>query len=615
MARVADPSPVVASACTALWLAAAAPASASAQVREIVRADGPLNSFFGGASVVVGDVDSDGRDDLLIGAHYDQTVGSATIHSGLDGSELRRHDGESVQAFMGMAVERLGDVDGDGIDDYVVGSPGYFDSVQQIDCGKLYVHSGATGALIWSKLGFGSGKSWGSQLAHVDDVDGDGIGDFIVNKVKGGLVQGGRVELTSGADGTTFWVFDAPVKGFDLGLQVVRMPDVDGDGIREVAVSSPHESAAGKYGRVTLLSCRTGSELWSVMGDVGDVFAVWIANGGDYDGDGFDDVAVGAPGAGPNVAGQVQFFSAVDGAKLGAIHGDWASAQFGYRFGPGFDADGDGDPDMALARYDSSLVEKLSLFDVRSDQKLVDIRGGGGAADYNGLSVAGDLDLDGFTDLVVGLPNENGAGAAIVYAFRSPPTLASVAPVRGDHHGGTAVTLLGSGFALANSLQVTFGGAAATGVVVVDDATITCVTPATASGPLDVGVSHDAGSTAAAGAFAATPATLLEGDDFLGGSFTQRTFCAQNDWLLGVLGQAPEVSIPIHPFEGVLAVSPFVVEFIVHQGTDEFDLDFTIPNDPALVSVEVLFQSLAGPQLVGAGKSGAWTNCAHLVIQ
>ena len=46
MARVADPSPVVASACTALWLAAAAPASASAQVREIVRADGPLNSFF-----------------------------------------------------------------------------------------------------------------------------------------------------------------------------------------------------------------------------------------------------------------------------------------------------------------------------------------------------------------------------------------------------------------------------------------------------------------------------------------------------------------------------------------------------------------------------------------
>jgi hypothetical protein len=351
------------------------------------------------------------------------------------------------------------------------------------------------------------------------------------------------------------------------------------------------------------------------MGDVGVGFAVWITNGGDYDGDGVDDVAVGAPGAGPKGAGQVQFLSGVDGAPLGAIVGDWASAQVGYRFGPGFDADGDGDPDLVITRFDISLVEKLSLFDVRSQQKLVDVFSGGGANEYNGFSVAGDFDHDGFTDLVVGMPDYYSSGVSIVYAFRSPPALASVAPVRGDYHGGRPVTLHGSGFALANSLQVTFGGVAATNVAVVDDATITCVTPATACGPLDVGVSHDAGSTVAAGAFAATPATLLDGDDFLGGSFTQRTLCAPNDWLLAVIGQAPEVSIPIHPFEGALAVSPFVVEFIVHQGPDEFDLGFTIPNDPALVGVEVLFQSLAGPQPVGAGKSGSWTNCAHLTIQ
>jgi hypothetical protein len=614
MARAARLAPVVPSACAALWLAAAAPATA--QVRTIVSSYGTANSWFGSSAVVVGDVDGDGRADFLVGALHDGGAGSATIRSGRDGSELRRHDGEMANSDMGAAVELVGDVDGDGVADYVVSSPKYFDPVQQVDCGKLYVFSGATGALIWSKLGFGSGKSWGSQLAYVGDVDGDGIGDFVVNKVKGGLVQGGRVELTSGADGTTFWVFDAPVKDFNLGLQVVRMPDVDGDGIREVAVSSPQDSTGGQYGRMTLLSCRTGSELWSVMGEVGDVFAVWISNGGDYDGDGVDDVAVGAPGAGPNVAGQVQFYSGVDGASLGAIIGDWASAQIGYRFSPGFDADGDGDPDLALARYDVTLVEKLSLFDARSHQKIAEIQsGGGGAADYATLLAAGDLDQDGFGDLLRGKPHEGGTGALFVDAFRSPPALASVAPVRGDHHGGTAVTLHGSGFALANSLQVTFGGVAATGVHVVDDATITCVTPATASGPLDVGVSHDAGSATAAGAFAATPATLLEGDDFLGGSFTQRTLCAPNDWLLAVIGQAPEVSIPIHPFEGALAVSPFFVEFIVHQGPDEFDLGFTIPNDPALAGVEVLFQSLAGPQLVGAGKSGTWTNCAHLVIQ
>jgi hypothetical protein len=614
MARAARLSFVVPSACAALWLAAAAPASA--QVREIVSAQGSSNyDNFGWSSCVVGDVDGDGRVDFLVGAIDDGGAGSATIRSGLDGSELRRHDGENANADMGAAVALMGDVDGDGVADYVVSSPNYYDAALLEWTGKIYVYSGASGALLWSKQGFGNSKSWATRIVCVGDADGDGIADLVLNKVSGGIVQGGRVEFASGADGTMGWTFDASVKGFWLGINLERMPDLDGDGVNEVVFTSPNDDTGGKKGRVTLLSSRTGTEIWNVMGDSNDTFAAWVSDGGDYDGDSVEDVAVGAPTAGPVLAGQVQFFSGVDGAYLGAIEGEWNNAHLGIRFSPAFDADGDGDPDIAIARTVPTPAGRLSLYDERSGQRLADLRDIGASYGFSSFARAGDLDQDGFEDLIAGMQYEFTTGAAFVYGFRSPPVLASVAPVRGDHHGGTAVTLNGSGFALANSLQVTFGGTAATNVQVLDDATITCVTPATASGPLDVGVSHDAGSTAAADVFAATPATILAGDDFLGGSFTQRTLCAPNDWLLAVIGQAPEVAIPIHPFEGVLAVSPFVVEFIVHQGTDEFDLGFTIPNDPALVGVEVLFQSLAGPQLVGAGKSGAWTNCAHLVIQ
>src|SRR5262249_23562007 len=153
-------------------------------------------------------------------------------------------------------------------------------------------------------------------------------------------------------------------------------------------------------------SCRHGVELWSVMGDPGDGFARWMANGGDYDGDGVDDVAVSAPGAASG--GEVRFISGVDGSLLGVLDGDWASAAVRNRVGPGFAADGDGDPDIASVHYEPAGLFLLSLYDERSQQKLAEIcSSGGGFGDFQGFSVAGDLDHDGFTDLIVGLPYEN----------------------------------------------------------------------------------------------------------------------------------------------------------------------------------------------------------------
>lgn len=605
--------------CVAAVLAASVllATTAAGQARTIVRADGNPNSYMGASDVVLGDVDGDGRSDWLAGASSDGAVGSATIRSGLDGGELRRHDGESSGGLMGYAVELLGDVDGDGVADYVVSSPFYFDPIQQQTAGKIYVYSGASGALIWSKVGFGDYRQWGYVLTYVGDADGDGIGDFIVNKNAGGTVQGGRVELTSGADGSVLWFVDGLNRLDSLGKFVVRVSDVDGDGLVDVAITVPFESSGtGLHGRVTLLSGRTGAELWTVWGDNADEFARFLANAGDYDGDGFDDVAVGAPTAGSSNEGEIRFLSGVDGSQLGVIVGDHPFEELGWEFSPGFDADGDGDLDLAAVDRDTSTTHTLFLYDEHSSQQLAQIWTGVDVLDFDGIAKAGDLDQDGFADLIVGLPHENSdAGASIVFGFRSPPALTSVTPDRGDHHGGAAVTIAGSGFALANSLQVSFGGVAASNVLVVDDATITCTAPSGPAGLDDVVVTTDAGSSTLAAGFAATPALRIDGDPVIGGTITLRFLCDAGDDLFVVYGLPPIVSIPTPPYEGELCILPFLpVLYLPGWTSDELDLGGSIPNDPALIGLHVLVQGLVGAPLTGPGKNGSWTNCGDIAI-
>jgi hypothetical protein len=590
-------------------------AVAVAQSREIVHADGSFYSSFGVVATMVGDVDGDGRVDLLVGAPDDGGLGSATIRSGRDGSELRRHDGEQTRSMVDMAVARLDDVNGDGVADYVFSAPYYFDAIQQKTSGKLYVHSGSDGALIWSLVGIGDNRQWGTQLAPVGDVDGDGATDFVVNKIKGGAVHGGRLELLSGANGASIWVYDSPDATALLGTRLARVRDVDGDGIDEIAATSPDPTFPPDHNRITLFSGANAAELWHVVGSNLASFLGDVADGGDVDGDGLADVAAGAPSSGSLLQGSIHFLSGADGHALGEIDGESDHERVGETFSDGFDADGDGDPDIAVIRFTGSGEVTIDLYDARSQSKLAEVRkfaqdGGVMAA------AAGDVDGDGFGDLLLGNPTQRQVGVVLIYAMRSPPTVASVTPPRGDHHADTPVTLAGSGFLLANSLQVSFGTTAATNVAVVDDATITCTAPAGAAGLDDVVVTDDAGSATLPGGFAATPALRIDGDPVVGGTLTLRFLCNPGDDLFVIAGLPPAVTIPTPPYEGALCILPFLpLVYLPAFASDEFDLVGSIPNDPALSGQHFLVQALVGAPLGGPGKNGSWTNCGDVAIQ
>jgi len=198
----------------------------------------------------------------------------------------------------------------------------------------------------------------------------------------------------------------------------------------------------------------------------------------------------------------------------------------------------------------------------------------------------------------------------------SVPFIASVSPHRGNYAATTSVAISGGAFTAYGPITVRFGAQAATNVVVTDDAHLTCDVPAGAPGAVDVGISNSLGEGVLPAGFAYTPAVTIEGDTTIGSSITIHDLCDPGDGIFAVYGLPPAVSVPTPPFDGDLAIVPFHYFFYVTTWPfDSFDVPATIPNDPALVGVDVLLQSLIGPQLTKPPKDGRWTNCAVLSIK
>jgi len=195
------------------------------------------------------------------------------------------------------------------------------------------------------------------------------------------------------------------------------------------------------------------------------------------------------------------------------------------------------------------------------------------------------------------------------------PFVYSVSPERGKYGSGLAAAIHGGRFSIGGPINVRFGTLPATNVSVIDDAHLTCDAPAGDPGPVEVGVSSAYGEGLVAGGFTYTPAVTVTGDSLLGSTITIHDLCDPGDGIFAVYGLPPQTSIPTPPFDSDLAIVPFHYFFYVSTWPfDSFDVPATIPNDPALVGVDVLLQSLIGPQLTKPPKDGSWTNCATITI-
>ncbi len=250
-----------------------------------------------------------------------------------------------------------------------------------------------------------------TSVSDAGDVDADGYDDFVVGML-GYNALGSRAEVYSGRTGSLLYTFSATGIG-----GVAGAGDVNADGHADIIVGDSGFAGLGiGTGRALVFSGKTGALLYTFTGDAAsDYFGGSVDGAGDVNGDGFDDVVVGAyqPDTFNPGMGYVRIFSGQDGAQLYEFTGDSPGDAFGQLVSGAGDVDGDGYDDVIVgAPWDDNngLNSGMArVFSGRTGGILHQFDGAMGDALGRSLSGAGDVNGDGFDDIVLGLPNDDTA--------------------------------------------------------------------------------------------------------------------------------------------------------------------------------------------------------------
>jgi hypothetical protein len=393
---------------------------------------------FGYAVSTAGDVNGDGYADVIVGApYYDNGEvnegrtwvyhGSAT---GLSTTAAWTAESDQAQARFGSSVATAGDVNGDGYADVIVGAL-YYDN-GELNEGQAWVYHGSASGLAsaaWTAEGNQPAACFGSSVSTAGDIDGDGFADVIVgayiydngeqNEGRAFVYHGSAVGLSTTAD----WTAESDQIAANFGESVSTAGDVNGDGYADVVVGAPYytngENDEGRayvyHGSAVGLS--TTADWIIESNQANGIFGVSVSIAGDVNGDGYTDIIIGA---------RIEFGSEGYEGRAHAYHGsasglsmvaawtavsDQPDAAFGRSVSTAGDVNGDGYADVIVGAPEYDNVERDegktyvylgSAGGLGSSAAWIVESGQERAMFGDAVATAGDVNGDGYADIIIG---------------------------------------------------------------------------------------------------------------------------------------------------------------------------------------------------------------------
>ncbi len=398
-------------------------------------------AYFGFSVCTAGDVNGDGYSDVIVGAYgYNNGQageGKAFVYfgsaSGLSASANWTAESDQAGAEFGYRVSTAGDVNGDGYSDVIVGAL-YYDN-GQTDEGKVYVYHGSAGGLSasanWTAESDQASADFGSSASTAGDVNGDGYSDVIVGAYMfdNGQINEGRAFVyhgsSSGLSITVNWTAESDQADAWFGYSVSAAGDVNGDGYSDIIIGAYlYDNGQTDEGRVYVYhgssSGLSASANWTAESDQSNAwFGYSVSTAGDVNGDGYSDVIVGARyySNGQTNEGRVYvYYGSSSGLSTIAnwtAESDQAGAQFGNSVSTAGDVNEDGYSDVIVGAflYNNGQVGEGMAFVYHGSSSGLSASArwtaeSDQASARFGYSVctAGDVNGDGYSDVIIGAP-------------------------------------------------------------------------------------------------------------------------------------------------------------------------------------------------------------------